>query len=215
MREMSAEACQRCPSPRRAWHLPALSCSCHAWPHVANKQTCPYRWNSINGGSQLPGSLAGATANYKANAMGFAILPHTEIVNHTKGLMLLHVPRTLTLCFMVTTVKTRSVLKLSWSLRPLLQFYLSCPFKGGTKAYSRSCTSFQTELSTSDKCLCQSDMKLLSSHDLQRGKQFFEKETEAKLLNRSACSEICIPVNIRKTKVFLMLTGMQSQCLLD
>ncbi|TNN73323.1 hypothetical protein EYF80_016486 [Liparis tanakae] len=30
VREMSAEACQRCPSARRARHLPALSCSCHA-----------------------------------------------------------------------------------------------------------------------------------------------------------------------------------------
>lgn len=73
--------------------------------------------------------------------MAFAVLPHTEIVNYTKGLMLLHVPRTLALCFMMTTVKTRSVLKLSWSSPPLLQFYLSCPFKERTKACSRSCTS--------------------------------------------------------------------------
>ena len=58
VREMSTEACQRCLSPHRAWHLPALSCSWHAWPHVANKQTCPYRWNSINGGrSHLNPSL--------------------------------------------------------------------------------------------------------------------------------------------------------------
>lgn len=49
--------------------------------------------------------------------MAFAILPHTAIVNYTKGLMLLHVPGSLALCFMMTTVKTRSVLKLSWSSR--------------------------------------------------------------------------------------------------
>lgn len=48
------------------------------------------------------------------------IVSRTEIVNYTKGLMLLHVPRTLALCFMMTTVKTRSVLKLSWSFPPLL-----------------------------------------------------------------------------------------------
>lgn len=69
--------------------------------------------------------------------MGFAILPHTEIVNYTKGLMLLHVPRRVALYFMMTTVKTRPVLKWSWSLPPSLQFYLSSPFKQGTKACSR------------------------------------------------------------------------------
>lgn len=31
--------------------------------------------------------------------MGFAVLPHTEIVNNTKGLMLLHVPGTLASLF--------------------------------------------------------------------------------------------------------------------
>ena len=109
----------------RAQHLPALSCSCHAWPHVANKQTCPYHWKTINGGrSHLDPGCAGE--NSKANVMGFSVsLLHTEILNYTKGLMLLLVPWSLPLCFMMTTEKTRSLLKLSCSLPPLLQFYLS------------------------------------------------------------------------------------------
>lgn len=82
--------------------------------------------------------------------MSSAIFPHTETVNYTKGLMLLHVPGMLTLCFMASTVKTRSVLKLSRSSLPSLQFYLSCSFREGTKARSRSQNSHQPPLNASD-----------------------------------------------------------------
>lgn len=88
----------------------------------------------LTGGPPSPESLTVATVNYKANVMGSAIFPHAEAVNYTKGLMLLHVLGMLTLCFMASTVKTRSVLKLSRSSLPSLQFYLSCSFRGGTKA---------------------------------------------------------------------------------
>lgn len=111
------------PGPSQGRHLPALSCSCHARPHVANKQTCPYRWNSIKQGSQSPDSLAAPTANYKANVMASAVLRHTEIVNYTEGLMVEHVPRMQPLCFMMTTVKTGSALKSSESWPPSLHFY--------------------------------------------------------------------------------------------
>ena len=111
--------------------------------------------------------------------MGFAILPHTEIVNYTKGLMLLHVPRTLALCFMMTTVKTRSVLKLSWSSPPLLQFYLSCPFKEGTKGMQQVVHfTCQPVLSASDKCLSHTDMKLLSSLLFVEGDNFLKEIQE-------------------------------------
>lgn len=83
--------------------------------------------------------------------MAFVKLPHTKIVNYTQGLMLLHVPGTPSLCFTMTTVKTRSVLKWSWSWLPLLQFYLSCPFREGTKARGRSCKSHQPVLTISDE----------------------------------------------------------------
>lgn len=39
--------------------------------------------------------------------MSSAIFPHTETVNYTKGLMLLHVPGMLTLCFMASAVKNQ------------------------------------------------------------------------------------------------------------
>lgn len=87
--------------------------------------------------------------------MGFAILPHAVIVNYTKSLMLLHVPSMLTLCFMVTTVKTGSVLKLSWSLLPFLILSIKA-IQRGTKACSRLCTSLQPVSRASD-------MKLLFS----------------------------------------------------
>lgn len=109
--------------------------------------------------------------------MGFAILPHTEIVNYTKGLMLLHVPRTLALCFMMTTVKTRSVLKLSWSSPALLQFYLSCPFKEGTKACSRSYTSRQP-LHTSVSQRHETALFII----ICMRQQFLERATKAKWL---------------------------------
>lgn len=112
--------------------------------------------------------------------MGFAILPHAEIVNYTRGPMLLHVPRTLALCFMMTTVKTRSVLKLSWSSPPLLQFYLSCPFKEETKACSRSYTSCQPVWSVSDKSLSHTDIICPPNYYFKKGQEFLERDTEAK-----------------------------------
>lgn len=81
--------------------------------------------------------------------MSSAIFPHSETVNYAKGLVLLHVPGMLTLCFMASAVKTRSALKLSRSSLPSLQFYLSCSFRGGTKARSRSHNSHQPPLSAS------------------------------------------------------------------
>lgn len=82
--------------------------------------------------------------------MSSAIFPHTETVNYTKGPMLLGVPRMLTLCFMASTVKTRSALKLSRSSLPSLQFYLSCSFREGTKAPSSSQNSHQPPPNASD-----------------------------------------------------------------
>lgn len=87
--------------PRRA----PDTCSRHARPHAANKQTCPYRWNSINVGAPSPGSLTVAAVNCKANAASSAIFPHAETANYTKGLTLLHVPGMLTPCFMASALK--------------------------------------------------------------------------------------------------------------
>lgn len=82
--------------------------------------------------------------------MSSAIFPLAETVNYTKGPVLLHVPGMLTLCFMASPVKTRSVLKLSRSSPPSLQFYLSCSFREGTKARSRSHNSHQPPPNASD-----------------------------------------------------------------
>lgn len=91
-----------------------------------------------------------ATVNYRARVTAPAMF---ETVNYTKGLMLFRVPGMLTLCFMASTVKTRSVLKLSRSSLPSLHFYLSSSFRGGlgggTKAPSSSLNSHQPPLNAS------------------------------------------------------------------
>lgn len=87
-----------------------------------------------------------AAVNYKATVAAPATFPRAETVDYT---MLSRVPGMLTLCFMASTVKTRSVLKLSRSSLPSLQFYLSSSFRGGTKAPSSSLNSHQPPLNAS------------------------------------------------------------------
>lgn len=86
------------------------------------------RGTPLTGARRHPNPIAVATVNYKARVAAPAMF---ETVNYTKGLMLFRVPGMLTLCFMASTVKTRSVLKLSRSSLPSLHFYLSSSFGGG------------------------------------------------------------------------------------
>lgn len=150
------------PEPPRGgeWAPPTDTCPRSAAPATLDR-TRPINRPVLIGGTPLTGgrgggwapspeSLTVATVNYKANVMSSAIFPLAETVNYTKGPVLLRVPGMLTLCFMASPVKTRSVLRLSRSSPPSLQFYLSCSFREGTKARSRSHNSHQPPPDASD-----------------------------------------------------------------